>query len=76
MFFQFVNLRTVLCWCHAYRGLEEVVKGGNGIETEFGCQCFQRNVIVRVGQGSDGFIDAEAVHIMGETGLCMLVDDA
>ena len=70
-----MNLRTILCGCHAYCGLEEVVESGNGIEPEFGCQCFQWNVIVRVGQGSDCFVDAEVVDVMSKTGLRMLVDD-
>ena len=76
MFFQFVNFRTVLCGCHAYRGLEEVIEGGNRIEAKFGCQCFQRNVIAWIGQGSDCFIDAEMVDVMGEACLRMFVDDA
>ena len=75
-FFKFVNFRTVLCWCHSNSGLEEIIESGNGIETEFGCQCFQRYVVRWVGQGSDSFVDAEMVHIMRETGLRMLVDDA
>ena len=75
-FFQFVHLGTVLGRSHSHSRLEEIVERGNGIETEFGCQCFQRYVVRWVGQGSDSFVDAEMVHIMRETGLRMLVDDA
>ena len=68
-------LITILLGRNAYRILEYLIECAHGTKTNFGSHSLEQNVILRVTQQTNGFINPVIIDILSKILLSLFVDD-